>query len=132
MNPQPPSHTRTYHSFPKRGSSDLSSSSAGQLRRPLGEDALQGAAMHLQAPRGLRHIAVAEFKHALDMFPAHALGRHRLVRRRRMRGIAPPQGPIAIVGLGEIGRAPASPVTHAHLVCWLLPDKQNTTFNTTH
>ncbi len=39
--------------------------------RPLCQDALQGTAMHVQPPRRFRYIAIAQFVHALDMFPAH-------------------------------------------------------------
>src|SRR5436309_12243367 len=47
-------------------------------RRALGEDALQRAAMHVQPARGLRDVAVAHLVNALDMLPAHAVGRHRI------------------------------------------------------
>ena len=50
-------------------------------RRALGEDALQRAAVHVEAPRRLRHVAVAQLVDALDVLPAHAVGRHRVLRR---------------------------------------------------
>src|SRR5690606_18880768 len=36
----------------------------------LGQDALQGAAVHVEAPRCLRHVATAQFIDALDVLPA--------------------------------------------------------------
>src|SRR5690606_25770218 len=86
------------------GGSRASSMYMELLRRPLGEDALQGAAMHLQPARGFGNIAVAEFENPLDMFPAHALGRHRLVRRRRVGGIADFQRPIDVICIGGFGQ----------------------------
>ena len=54
----------------------------GLFRRALRQDALQRAAVHVQAARGFRHVLAAEFVDALDVFPAHAVGRHRIFRRR--------------------------------------------------
>jgi hypothetical protein len=59
-------------------------------RAALGQDALQGAPMHAQPARGFRDIAVALFIDALDMLPAHAIGRHRVFGRR---GQGPSAGP---------------------------------------
>jgi hypothetical protein len=50
-------------------------------RRALGEDALQGAAVHVEPPRGFGDVAVAHLVDALDMFPAHPVRRHRIVRQ---------------------------------------------------
>ena len=36
--------------------------------------------MHVEAARGLRDIAAAELVDALDVLPAHAIGRHRIFR----------------------------------------------------
>ena len=47
------------------------------FRGALGEDALQRAAVHVEAARGLRDIAIAKLVDALDVLPAHAVGRHR-------------------------------------------------------
>jgi hypothetical protein len=47
-------------------------------RRALGQNALQAAAMHLQPAGRFGDVAVAHFVDALDMFPAHASGRHRM------------------------------------------------------
>lgn len=40
----------------------------------LVEDALQGAAVHLQPSRRLRDVAVALFEDPLDVLPAHPVG----------------------------------------------------------
>src|SRR2546423_3717148 len=52
------------------------------LRRALGQDALQRAAVHVETPRGLRDVAVAQLVDALDVLPAHAIGRHGIFGRR--------------------------------------------------
>ena len=44
-------------------------------RGALGENALQGAPVHVQPPRGFRHIVIAQLEYALDMLPAHPVGR---------------------------------------------------------
>jgi hypothetical protein len=49
----------------------------------LAEDALQGAPMHLEAARGFRHVALAQFEDPLDVLPAHPVGRHRVFGRLR-------------------------------------------------
>ena len=38
--------------------------------------------MHVETPRGLGDVPVAHFIDALNMFPAHAIGRHRVFGRR--------------------------------------------------
>src|SRR5450432_2467104 len=55
-------------------------------RRALGEDALQGAAMHVQPTRGFRDVAVAHLVDALDVLPADAVRRHRIDRQFRLLG----------------------------------------------
>src|SRR6476661_7188235 len=50
-------------------------------RRALGEDALERAAVHVETARRLRHVALAQFIDALDVLPAHAVRRHRMLRR---------------------------------------------------
>ena len=47
---------------------------ASAPRRVLGEDALQGAAVHLESACGFRDVAVAHFEDALDVLPAYAIG----------------------------------------------------------
>ena len=47
-------------------------------RRALRENPLQGAAVHVEPPRGLGDVAVAHLVDALDVFPAHAIRRHRI------------------------------------------------------
>src|SRR5665213_2727474 len=44
-------------------------------RRVLRQDALKGAPVHLEAARGLRHVALAQLEDALDVLPAHAVER---------------------------------------------------------
>ena len=44
------------------------------LRRTLGQDALERAAMHVEAARGLRDVAAAELVDALDVLPTHPIG----------------------------------------------------------
>ena len=62
----------------------------GSLRRALGEDALQRAAMHVEPAGGLGDVAVAHLVDALDVLPADAVGRHRILGQdrlaRRLRG----------------------------------------------
>ena len=50
-------------------------------RRAFGQNALQGAPVHVEPARGLRDVAAAQFVDALDVLPAHAVGRHRIFRR---------------------------------------------------
>ena len=38
------------------------------------ENALQGAAVHLEPARGFRDIALAQLEHPLDVLPAHPVG----------------------------------------------------------
>ena len=54
------------------------------LGRALGQDALQGATVHVEAAGSLGDVAVAQLIDALDMLPADAVGRHRIFRRRRL------------------------------------------------
>jgi hypothetical protein len=44
----------------------------------FGQDALQRAAVHVEATRGLGNVVAAEFVDALDVFPANAVSRHRV------------------------------------------------------
>ena len=50
-------------------------------RRALGQNPLQGAAVHVEPARGFGNVAAAEFVDALDVLPPHAVGRHRIFRR---------------------------------------------------
>src|SRR5512145_2200397 len=50
-------------------------------RRAFGQDALQGAPVHVEAPRRLADIVAAQFVDALDVLPADAVGAHRVFRR---------------------------------------------------
>src|SRR5476651_632353 len=71
--------------------------------RVLAQDALQGAAMHVQTPRRLRDVAVALLEHALDMLPAHAVGRHRIAGRRRQLAAMRVQRLLDRIGVGRLG-----------------------------
>src|SRR5476649_1693838 len=71
--------------------------------RVLAQDALQGAAMHVQPPRRLRDVAVALLEHALDMLPAYAVGRHRIAGRRRQLAAVRVQRLLDRVGVGGLG-----------------------------
>ena len=50
-------------------------------RRAFRQNPLQGAAVHVEPPGGFGDVAVAHFVDALDVFPAHAVRRHRIFRR---------------------------------------------------
>src|SRR6476619_197023 len=70
----------------RRGSSVVNGGPVALLgarlfRRALGEDALQGAAVHVEPARGFRDVAAAQFVDALNVLPAHAIRRHRIFRR---------------------------------------------------
>ena len=41
--------------------------------RPFGQNALKRAAVHVEAARSLADVAVAEFKHPLDVLPPNAV-----------------------------------------------------------
>src|SRR5882724_5140406 len=69
----------------------------------LAQDALQGAAMHVETARRLRHVAVALFEDALDVLPAHAVGRHRIAGRRRQLAAVRGQRLLDGVGIGRLG-----------------------------
>src|SRR5258708_29024531 len=72
-------------------------------RGVLAEDALQGAPMHVETARRLRDIAVALFEDALDVLPAHAVGRHRVAGRRRQLAAMRCQRLLDGVGVGRLG-----------------------------
>src|ERR671912_2745769 len=68
----------------------------------LAEDPLQGAPMHVETARRLRDVAVALLEDALDVLPAHAVGRHRILRRRRHVMAARAQSRLDGVGIGRL------------------------------
>src|SRR3569833_2154643 len=70
------------------------------LWRALGEDALQGAAMHVEAARGLGDVAITQLIDALDVLPADAIGRHRILGRGRLALASREQRVDHIVGVG--------------------------------
>ena len=58
--------------------------------------------MHVEPSRGLRNVAVAHLVDALDVFPAHAVGRHRVVRQLGFLGAACQQRGDEVVGVGGL------------------------------
>src|SRR5262249_2131543 len=50
-------------------------------RCALGEDALQRAAVHVEAAGGFADVVAAEFVDALNVLPTDTIGGHRIVRR---------------------------------------------------
>src|SRR6516162_9825234 len=74
----------------------------GLARRALGKDPLQGAAVHVEPPRRLGDVAIAHLIDALDMLPAHAVGRHRVLRRLGFHGAGRKQGGDDVVGIGGL------------------------------
>src|SRR5260370_10882921 len=70
----------------------------------LAQDALQGAPVHVEAARGLRDVAVALLEDALDMLPAHAVGRHRIAGRRRQLATVRGQRLLDGIGIGRLGQ----------------------------
>ena len=69
-------------------------------RRVLGQNALQGAPVHLQAPRRLGHVPITLFIDALDMLPADAVSAHRVLWRCRhaLAGVPQRRGDAVLVG----------------------------------
>src|SRR3977135_4437215 len=67
----------------------------------LAEDALQGAPVHVETARRLRDVAVALLEHALDVLPAHAVGRHRIAGRRRQLAAVRRQRLLDGIGIGR-------------------------------
>ena len=56
--------------------------------------------MHVEPSRRFGNIAIAGFINALNMFPAHAIRRHRIVRQLGLLGATREQGGNDIVGVG--------------------------------
>src|SRR5438552_1448549 len=67
----------------------------------LRQDALQRAAVHLETPRGFRDVALAQLEDALDMLPAHPVGRHRVLGGFRRLALAREQRALDRVGIGR-------------------------------
>ena len=69
--------------------------------------------MHVEPARGFRDVAVAHLVDALDVLPAHAIRRHRIVRQFRLLGAAGQQRGDDVVGIGGLRRdnrpRPSSP-----------------------
>ena len=87
----------------------------GQMRRllrgALGQDALQRAAVHVEPARRLRDVAVAHFIDALDVLPAHAIRRHRVLRWLGFLRTGRQQRCDNVVGVGRLGQV----IDRAHL-----------------
>src|SRR3954454_7189011 len=81
----------------------ISASASVFAGRVLAEDALQGAPMHVETARRLRNVAVALLEDALDVLPAHAVGRHRVAGRRRQLAAMRGQRLLDGVGVGRLG-----------------------------
>ncbi|CAH1656490.1 hypothetical protein CHELA20_53675 [Hyphomicrobiales bacterium] len=71
-------------------------------RGALREDALQGAAMHIQPPGGFRHVAAAEFVHALDMLPTNPIRRHGVFGQLGALTLLRHQGGMDLVGVSGL------------------------------
>src|ERR1700692_1094092 len=71
-------------------------------RRAFRQNALQGAAMHVQPSCGFGDVAVAHLVDALDVLPAHPVRRHRILRRLGLLRAAGKQGGDDIVGIGGL------------------------------
>src|SRR5215831_2097134 len=87
----------------KRALRDPEYMSAKLLRRALGEDPLQRAAVHVEAARSLGNVAAAQLVDALDVFPAHTIGRHWMLGRRRLAPVDGEQRIDDVVGIGGLG-----------------------------
>ena len=84
-------------------SSQESRSRGDLFRRALGEDALQGAAVHVETTRGFRNVTTAQFVDALDVLPAHAVRRHRILRRLDLPVVERQQRRNDVVGIDRLG-----------------------------
>src|SRR6516165_5906853 len=73
------------------------------LRRTLGQDALERAAMHVEAAGGLRDVAAAELVDALDVLPTHPIGRHRIFWRLGSAALEREQRRDNVVGVHRLG-----------------------------
>src|SRR5437588_5840 len=68
-------------------------------RRPLCQDPLQRAPVHVQAARRFRDVAAAELIDPLNMFPAHTVGRHGMLRQLDLAAVAHHQSRGNVVGM---------------------------------
>ena len=59
--------------------------------------------MHVEAARGLGDVAAAEFVDALDVLPAHPIGRHRIFRRLGLAALEREQRRDHVVGVHRLG-----------------------------
>src|ERR1700760_3680809 len=81
----------------------LLSRESSSARRALGQDPLQGPAVHVEPARRLRDVAIAHFIDALDVFPAHAVRRHRVLRRLGFFRAGRQQCSDDVIGIGGLG-----------------------------
>ena len=72
-------------------------------RGALGKFPLQGAAVHVEPARGFRNVAAAQFIDALDVFPAHAVRRHRIFRRPNLLMVDRQERGRDVVGIDRLG-----------------------------
>src|SRR5258707_1209767 len=81
----PPPHDRFWSNRslePTLAGEDPEGAGGGRLLGgALGENPLQRAAVHVEAPCRFGDIAAAQFIDALDVLPPHAVGRHRICGR---------------------------------------------------
>ncbi|CCC96996.1 protein of unknown function [Azospirillum baldaniorum] len=80
----------------------MSKGEGSAARGVLVQDALQGAAVHLQPAGGFGDVAVALLEHALDVLPPHAVGGHRVFRRGGQRAAVGQQGGFHGVGVRRL------------------------------
>ena len=73
------------------------------LRRALRQNALQGAPVHVEPAGRLGDIAAAELVDALDVLPAHPIGRHRIFRRIGSAALEREQRRDYVVGVHRLG-----------------------------
>ena len=59
--------------------------------------------MHVEPARGFRDIAAAQFVDALDVLPAHAVGRHRIFRRLDLGVVLRQQRGDDVIGVDRLG-----------------------------
>jgi hypothetical protein len=58
--------------------------------------------VHFEAARSLRDVAVAQLEHPLDVLPAHAIGRHRILGRFRGCVLLGKEGAFDRIGVGRL------------------------------
>jgi hypothetical protein len=69
---------------------------------PVRQDALQRAPVYVEPARGLGDVAAAQLVDALDVLPAHPIGRHRVLRRIGLAAVGREQRIDDVVGVGRL------------------------------